>query len=335
MDIAWFAKCRALNDVPNRVIVQSFLVGWSIGEIVTSGVRKMRSSFDILRHEQQFTLRLVMLIFALILVTGNTVLSDEPARMQLHRTSSGVPYGLIRDNVAATEPSPTLFIFASTLEAMQKELVYTEVARLLAPKGWTSVIMEPPCHGEDARADEPGHLEGWRHRVEHGQPFLDAFNARATAVLDELILQKLTDPDRVAACGTSRGGFVAYHFAAAEPRVKAVAGISPVTRLTALREFSATTHREQAEQLNAANLAPRLAGKSVWLSIGNNDARVNSDDAIAFTRAVVMASAKADQPHAVIPVDLIVARSTGHSKIDQAHELLATWLQEQLTARAR
>jgi hypothetical protein len=28
----------------------------------------------------------------------------------------------------------------------------------------------------------------------------------------------------------------------------------------------------------------------------------------------------------VIPVTLLVAPSQGHSKIDQAHELLATWL---------
>lgn len=237
---------------------------------------------------------------------------------------------MIGRELASKSPAPTLFIFANTLEAMQKELVYTEVARLLVPEGWISVILEPPCHGEDARDDEPKQLDGWRYRLENDRPFLDAFNTRATAVLDELIQQKLTDPDRVATCGTSRGGFVAYHFAAAEPRIKAVAGISPVTRLTALREFSTTTQLEKVEPFNAINLAPKLAGKAVWLSIGNNDARVNTDDAIAFTRAIVAASARADSPNALIPVDLIVARSSGHSKIDQAHELLAKWLQEQL-----
>lgn len=272
--------------------------------------------------------RLVIMLIAMCVISS-PIRANESAQMKLHRTSTGVPYGLIGHKIASKSPAPTLFIFANTFDAMQKELVYTEVARLLAPEGWISVILEPPCHGEDARDEEPKQLDGWRYRVENDLPFLDAFNARATAVLDELIQQKLTDPDRVAACGTSRGGFVAYHFAAAEPRIKAVAGISPVTRLTALREFSTTTQPGKVEPLNAINLAPKLAGKAVWLSIGNNDARVNTDDAIAFTRAVVAASVRVDSPNALIPVDLIVARSSGHSKIDQAHELLARWLQEQ------
>ncbi len=290
----------------------------------------MSTRFDLPRVKAPFAgHRLVMFLVALCLMSSS-IPADESARMQLRRAATGVPYGIIQNDDADRGPSPTLFIFASTLDAMQRELVYTEVARLLAPEGWVSVILEPPCHGEDARDDEPKQLDGWRYRLENDRPFLDAFNTRATAVLDELIQQKLTDPDRVAACGTSRGGFVAYHFAAAEPRIKAVAGISPVTRLTALREFSTTMQLEKVEPFNAINLAPKLAGKAVWLSIGNNDARVNTDDAIAFTRAVVAASASADSPNKLIPVDMIVARSSGHSKIDQAHELLARWLQEQL-----
>lgn len=279
----------------------------------------------------RFLTHVLTAVFASFCLQKCPALSDEPFPMQLQRTSTGIAYGVIRENSASAAPAPTLFIFASSLDVMQRELVYTEVARLLAPKGWISVILEPPCHGEDARDEEPKQLDGWRYRLENDIEFLDAFNARATAVLDELIRQKLTDPNRVAACGTSRGGFLAYHFAAAEPRVKAVAGISPVTRLTALREFSLTTHREQSERLNAANLAHQLAERAVWLSIGNNDARVNTDDAIAFTRAVVKASAKGESPDVVIPVDLIVARSSGHAKIDEAHELLAKWLQQQLT----
>ena len=47
---------------------------------------------------------------------------------------------------------------------------------------------------------------------------------------------------------------------------------------------------------------------------------------VAATRAVVRAAAQPDKPNAVIPVTLLVAPSQGHSKIDQAHELLATWL---------
>lgn len=307
----------------------------SNGHVFHSGVNLMSARFGIARARCPFSGRRLVMVSFMLFILNNAIIADESLRMQLRRSSTGVPYGIIQRETLSRTPAPTLFIVANTFDAMQKELVYTEVARLLAPQGWVSVILEPPCHGEDARDDEPGQLDGWRYRIEHDGPFLEAFNARATAVLDELIQQKLTDPNRVAACGTSRGGFVAYHFAAAEPRIRAVAGISPVTRLNALREFSTTEHPEKVEPFNAIHLAPKLTGKAVWLSIGNNDARVNTDDAIAFTRAVVNASAAAASPDARIPVDLFVARSSGHSKVDQAHELLAGWLQDQLPEERR
>jgi len=204
--------------------------------------------------------------------------------------------------------------------------VYTEVAIILARHGWISVVIDPPCHGEDARSGEPAQLEGWRYRLEHDHDFVSAFTAKARAILDALIKSGLTDPERVAVCGTSRGGFLAFHFAASDPRIKAATAISPVTKLTALREFSTTSQRAKVEQLDVARLAPQLAGRAIWLSIGNNDARVNTDNSIAFTREVVRATARPDMPDMVIPVDLLVAPTPGHSKIDQAHELLAAWL---------
>ena len=250
---------------------------------------------------------------------------EEPARaIEERRTPGGLRYGLIGEAGAA--PAPTLFIFAHALEVMRQEPVYTEVARLMARRGWVCVIVDPPCHGEDARPGEPEQLPGWRHRLERGEDFVAAFNARVSGLLDHLVAQGVTDPKRVAACGTSRGGFLAYHFAAAEVRVGAVGAFSPVTRLLALREFTGTAHAERVGGFDVANLAPKLAGRAVWLSIGNHDARVNTDDAIAFTRAVVRASARPHEPDRVIPVELVVGPAPGHSKIERAHELLADWL---------
>ena len=257
---------------------------------------------------------------------NNFAIADETREIQVRHTPENVRYGLIGGLQSKDVPAPTLFVFAHGIEDMRRQLVYSEVSAILAKQGWISVVVDPPCHGEDIRTGEPPQLDGWRHRIEQEDDPIAAFTAKARSVLDVLIKDGVTDPDRVAVGGTSRGGFLAYHFAASDPRVKAAAGISPVTRLTALREFSMTSQREKAEQLDVARLAPKLAGRAIWLSIGNNDARVNTDDAIAFTREVVRAAARPDNPNEVIPVTLLVAPSQGHSKIDQAHELLATWL---------
>lgn len=272
----------------------------------------------------------VALACLVLSVPSASAMADETREIQVRRTPDNVRYGLIGEVQNGKLPAPTLFVFALGIEDMLRQPVYTEVSAILARQGWISVVIDPPCHGEDVRVGEPAQLDGWRHRIEHGDDFMSAFSAKARAVLDVLIKDGITDPERVAACGTSRGGFLAFHFAAADPRVKVVAGISPVTRLTALREFSTTSQREKAEQLDVAQLAPKLRGRAIWLSIGNNDTRVSTDDAIAFTREVVRAAAQPDKPDAVIPVELLVAPSQGHSKIDRAHELLGIWLIDKL-----
>jgi dienelactone hydrolase len=189
------------------------------------------------------------------------------------------------------------------------------------------VVIEPPCHGEDRKADEPDGLAGWRHRLDRGENVVQLFNAKARAVLDHVMAQGLVDPGRVAICGTSRGGFLAFHFAANEPRIKAAAGFSPVTDLLALAEFKGAAVDGVAEKLTLTHIAPQLIGRPVWLSIGNNDQRVDTDRAIAFSRAIVHASVRQNKEAKIlIPVELVIAPSAGHSKIDHAHELLAAWL---------
>ena len=64
----------------------------------------------------------------------------------------------------------------------------------------------------------------------------------------------------------------------------------------ALREFRGTPEPEKAEKLSLVEIAPKLAGRAVWVSIGNHDLRVNTDQVIAFTRAIVRAAAGATGP---------------------------------------
>jgi dienelactone hydrolase len=257
--------------------------------------------------------------------------ADTVVPMDMLRTPDNIRFGVIGGRQGAA--APTLLVVAMSMEEMQREPVFTGVARLLAKKGWMSVVIEPPCHGDDRRQEEPEGLAGWRHRLEHGGDVVQAFHAKARAVLAHVIAQGRADPSRLAICGTSRGGFLAFHFAAVEPRIKAVAGISPLTDLLALREFSGTAPDSAAAKLALTQIAPQLIGRPVWLSIGNNDLRVDTDRAIAFSRAIVHASARQNKrPDATIPVELVVAPSAGHRKIDQAHEMLAAWLATKLPA---
>ena len=257
----------------------------------------------------------------------------EP-EMVIQKTAGGVRFARWGEKPA--KPAPTLFIFAVGLEDMRNAPVFTEVGQILAKRGFLYVALDPPCHGEDVKPKEPAALQGWRHRLEHGNGLIPPFTKAASEVLDQLVREGFTDASRVAACGTSRGGFLAYHFAAADPRIKAVAGFSPVTNLLALTEFAGLEKHEATKALTLIHHADKLAGRAVWLSIGNHDERVSTDDAIAFARKVTAASAATQKnKEQAIPVELIVGESVGHRGIPKAHQFAAEWIAKHLGPAAK
>lgn len=258
--------------------------------------------------------------------TGQTAKSDErSAAMRLMQTPGGTRFGLFGEKPAA--PAPTLFIFATAIDEMGKEPngIYTSTGRDVARAGWVYVVLDPPCHGYDHREGEPGGLNGWAHRVKAGEDLMSPFVKRSVEVLDFLIAQKYADPERIAASGTSRGGCCALHFAAGEPRVRAVACVSPVTNPLALSEFAGVT-REQVRAVHYDALLDRLVGKAVWLSMGNDDARVDTDECVSLARKLVTATRRSKPELKVVPVELIVGPSEGHRAIDDAYTLEAHFL---------
>jgi len=273
-------------------------------------------------------------LVALGLFVISTLLGAEPVRptlsqaalttpsevLRVERLASGVRYGLVGSSQG--KPAPTLFVFQGDLDTVRQQPLYIEVARILARQGFLGVVLDAPAHGEDRRPNEPTELAAWRTRVDRGEDLLDGFLARSRAVLDHLILSGQSDPTRLAAVGTSRGGFLAFHFAAAEPRIRCVGGIAPVTDLLALREFSGVARLKETQDLALVHLAKRLANRPVWLSIGNRDERVSTEAAIMFSRALVAAAA----PEAPAPVTLLVHAGAGHRSSPEDHERLAAWL---------
>jgi dienelactone hydrolase len=204
---------------------------------------------------------------------------------------------------------------------------YNKVGKSLIPQGYICVALDLPCHGKNVRADEPPGLDGWAARLSKGEDPISPFTKDASSVLDHLIAEGLTDPARVAVCGTSRGGFAALHFAAAEPRARCAAAFAPVTDLLALREFTGQDRNEPTNALALRHLDGKLAGRPIWMCIGNHDERVDTDFAIGFTRDVVKASV-AQKKKALI--ELHVMTSEGHSIHPTAHEEAAAWIAKQL-----
>jgi dienelactone hydrolase len=257
--------------------------------------------------------------------------------MRVIRMPDGMRFGLIGERSA--RPAPAL-IYPFSFELLQKEPSYAELSRLALKRGIISIILDEPGTGEDARPDEDraNSLKAWRARLDRGEDFTGAFNRYARTVLDYVVKEGYADPNKVAAWGCSRDGYLAFHLAAVEPRIRAIVANSPVTDLLALTEFKGTTHNQEAEALSLAHLAPALAGRAVWIDIGNNDRRVDSDRVVAFSRALVRAASERNQDGAIIPVELLVGPSwhaggSGHYAVEGFNEFEAEWLFRSLGVR--
>jgi esterase FrsA len=150
-------------------------------------------------------------------------------------------------------------------------------------------------------------------------------------VLDYLVAEKYTDPERVIAAGTSRGGFSALHVAAAEPRVKAIVAFAPVTNWLVVSEFAGSPADGLSASYSLVNYADKLAGRAIWIEIGNNDARVSTDETIKLARKLVELAPDKTQP---VPVELHIVASVGHGLPPGVHVRAAEWLRGQLKAES-
>ena len=253
-----------------------------------------------------------------------TVPGEESRTVELHQTDTGVKFGAWGDKSATPTPTPTLFVLSGTIEETLGDPYFRQSGNLLAEEGYLCVSLDLPCHGLEQRPDEPNGLDGWRFRAQHDEDFVAETVSRLRRVLDYLIDTGRTDADKVAVCGTSRGGFIALHFAAADNRVKCVAAFAPVTDLEVLREFKGLDQDPHVHSLALSRQADRLAGRPVWLIIGDQDLRVGTDNTISLARQITSASRAKKLPS---QVELhVMPEPRGHTTPKGSAERAAGWI---------
>ena len=255
---------------------------------------------------------------------------ERPGPVKVMESPSGVRFALLGE--VGERPAPTILVFGGATRAGLEGRSGT-MCWILARHGFLAVSLDSPCHGEDQRSGEPFGLAGWRHRLEKGEEFLADFLKRTSSVLNHLIRQRVTDPERIVAYGPSRGGFLALHFAAVEPRIGTVVAFAPVTDLLALREFQGTRVKAAARSLDVMALAPKLAGRRIFIQMGHNDLRVGGRHAIDFALRLMELSPDHMKPMQGIwsgdALKLVITPSenqNGHTTYDGAHHDAAAWV---------
>lgn len=155
------------------------------------------------------------------------------------------------------------------------------VTRTLLGAGHTVASFDLPNHGEQINAFGKN-LDGMAAAAAAGHDVFADIQHTGRAVIDWAIAEGLTRPGEVLLQGTSRGGLAALHIMAADDRVLACAIDAPVTHLPTLREFAALADNPIIQRSNAAALIDRLAGRPIFMSMGESDPRVSAEHAFAF-----------------------------------------------------
>lgn len=239
-------------------------------------------------------------------------------------------------------PRPTLLVWyaqkSGSLTPYNTNVASSVFAAAAVAAGFTVCAVDAPSHsGCDKFPNEPTDLNGWAWRYQNGLSIQQAygtqknFKQRASAGLDRLIAEGYVDATRIATVGFSRGGLLAGHYAAFDPRIRALALQHPVSRLRLLNPWFAGLPEAALAAADAEDL--RLLTGS--LAAVPCDARgpgwdtvVNTDAWWEFARLLTAAQGASETYYP--PVNAKAVPVAGHTTPYSEHAEVIAWLAQVL-----
>lgn len=247
---------------------------------------------------------------------------DQAKRMV---TPNGVAFYVVGEK--GEKPSPVLIGLALDVKTTLTRRIYGGSGEILSKRGYLFVTLDMICSGEDLRPGEPSGIEGWALRMEKGEDVVSDYVSRVRSIIDYLVKEGYADPEKIAICGTSRGGFLAAHIAATEPRIKCAACYIVAADLRSVREFEKLKDNPKVVSVALENLVDKLFDKPIGIWIGAIDTRVDTDKAISFARKL---AAKAAAENKRPKIYLHVEPSAGHEIQPGGIEASAEWIDRQV-----
>ncbi|MBI3943510.1 MAG: hypothetical protein HY326_10900 [Chloroflexi bacterium] len=185
-----------------------------------------------------------------------------------------------------------LLSFSSTRQASLGEDPYDLPAKIFTKAGHYVLTFALPHHGE--RVDKYGEgITGFCASLIDGVDPFKTFVADGIAAIDACLARGIDPGGRIYACGVSRSGYCAIRLAAADKRIKGVAGLAPVADWRRLKEFGAVRDRPEIAALMLENWVEQLAGRALYMAIGHRDDRVGTDACAHFALRFLAAEAAA------------------------------------------
>ena len=185
-----------------------------------------------------------------------------------------------------------------------------------------------PFHDE---YDKREVIKVWIANIQEGNNFITPFVRQIQKAVDELIETDVIDPEFCAVGGLSRGSFIATHLAAIEPRIRALLGFAPLTKLSVSSSFQEIHGSTLLDQLNLGSLKEELVKRAVRFYIGNRDTMVQTTACYEFVRELT--DYAYDQGIRSPQVELMITPSIGHKGHGTSPESFrdgANWIKTQL-----
>lgn len=179
-----------------------------------------------------------------------------------------------------------LLIFGGARKGVLSDEPHNVVADFFVQAGHLALSFDLPNHGDLVNEHGPG-IAGMCAALSAGDDPFARFVANGIAVIDACLEKGIGRPGKIFICGSSRGGYCALRLAAADARINAIAALEPVTDWRILQEFNEIKERSDVGALALEHYAAALAGRPLYLAIGNHDHRVSTHACIRFVSRIL------------------------------------------------
>jgi pimeloyl-ACP methyl ester carboxylesterase len=255
------------------------------------------------------------------------VAASGQTKLEWQRMTAPAGFRFALSGATREKPAPVLFLLGGSMDDTVTNETFARIAVPWREAGGMVVAVDSPSHGAEQPTDEKNSLRAWRNRLVAGDNFVPTFTARLRGLLDHLIRERLADESRVGVAGISRGGFLAVHFAASEPRVRFIGAFTFVSDLSTLVEFNGAEQNPLVRSLGLIHLAGRVTDRSLFGIIGSTDYRAGTARAIELiVRVAETAVAMGKRPAA----ELKIVPVAGHQLELQDFSTGGGWLASRL-----
>ncbi len=182
-------------------------------------------------------------------------------------------------------PLPSFFYFALSAPDSLCQDPYNQIVQFLHGQMIRVFSMTLPGHENNLPPTQA--LKTWADDYTQNLNPIDDFLQNLWTATEFAIQNKFANPEKLAIGGLSRGGFIALHAAARDPRFRFVLPFAPITEIDKLHEFTSIQDAPAIRSLNVMHLKQNLWDRSIRFHIGNHDTLVDTKACFHFVMNLV------------------------------------------------